>query len=107
MFRIFIRALALSFASSTVSAEVDSATLGGTVRDASGGVLAKAQISVTNISSGVATTASTNSEGAFLASGLASGDYAVEARSEGFQPQVQMVHLTVGQRGRIDFTLTI
>src|SRR5262245_12284541 len=100
-------AAALCLTAATAGAQVDRATLSGTVRDSSGGVLTKAQVALTNLATGVVTKKSVTADGAFLAIDLAPGDYAVEASADGFQPSAQTVHLAVGQRGRLDFTLNV
>src|SRR5262245_31028600 len=91
---------ALCLMASLATAQVDRATLSGLVRDSSGGVLPGAQMSLTNLATGVKATVTTTGEGTFFAPDLAPGDYAVEAALSGFQSQVLTVHLTVGQRGR-------
>src|SRR5215510_11820356 len=100
-------AIALCLFASSVSAQIDRATLSGTVRDSSGGVVAKVQLSLTNLATGVKATVTTSGEGTYVSTDLASGDYVVEASLSGFQSQAQTVHLVVGQRGRLDFTLNV
>ncbi len=97
----------LCMTAASAAAQVDRATVSGVVHDASGGVLPKAQVSLTNLATGVVTKVSTTAEGTFLAVDLAPGDYAVEATADGFQPFAQTVHLVVGQRGRLEFSLSV
>ncbi|MBK5256288.1 MAG: TonB-dependent receptor [Vicinamibacteria bacterium] len=96
----------LCFAPAT-HAQIDRATLYGTVKDASGGVLAGASVTVTNIATNVASKATTASNGAYLVVNLGSGQYLVEAEAPGLAKSVQSLILDVGQRGRLDLTLGV
>ncbi|MEO6403571.1 MAG: TonB-dependent receptor [Vicinamibacteria bacterium] len=107
MKRILAAALAMLCIAPGAQAQIDRATLAGTVKDASGGVLAGATVTVTNIATNVASTAKTSSSGAFLVVNLGSGQYLVEAEAQGLQKSVQSVILEIGQRGRIDMTLSV
>jgi outer membrane receptor protein involved in Fe transport len=91
----------------TAFAQVDRATLSGTVRDAQGGVVAKASVVVTNVATNVATRMSTNEEGAYLAVSLSPGHYLVEVEASGLAKSTQSVILEVGQRARLDFALGV
>src|SRR5262245_6745650 len=90
-----------------LSAQIGRATLTGPVRDSSAGVIQRASITVTNIATGVQTRLATTDEGTYLAVDLAPGEFLVEASASGFQTVAQPVLLAVGQRGRLDFTLTV
>jgi TonB-dependent receptor len=81
--------------------------LSGTVKDASGAVLAGATVIVTNIATNVATKATTSSSGTFLVANLRPGQYLVEAEAPGFQKSVQSIILEIGQRSHIDMTLSV
>ncbi|HVR71026.1 MAG TPA: TonB-dependent receptor, partial [Vicinamibacteria bacterium] len=88
-------------------AQVDRATLSGTVKDSTGAVIPNGTIVLTNLDSNVTTRISTTSEGAYLAVNLAPGRYRVEAEAAGFQKSGQAVILEVGQRARLDITLGV
>ena len=107
MKRVLIAVMALLFIAPAVQAQVDRATLFGTVKDASGGVLAGATVTVTNIATNVAAKATTSSIGTFLVVNLGSGQYLVEAEASGLQKSVQSVILEIGQRGRVDIILGV
>ncbi|MEO8361307.1 MAG: TonB-dependent receptor [Vicinamibacteria bacterium] len=107
MKRILAAVLAMLCIVPAAQAQIDRATLAGTVKDASGGVLAGATVTVTNIATNVKSTAKTSSSGAFLVVNLGSGQYLVEAEASGLQKSVQSVILEIGQRGRIDMTLSV
>jgi hypothetical protein len=101
---IVVLALLLSCAA-LAHAQVDRATLAGTVHDATGGVLGGATVTVTQTGTNVSQKVQTNSSGAFLVVNLAPGRYLVEADSAGFSKTAQSVILEVGQRARLDLTL--
>lgn len=89
------------------AAQVDRATLTGTVRDPSNAVVPKATVTATHLDSNVPSRAATTAEGNYFLSNLAPGQYLVESEAAGFQKLAQTVLLEVGQRGRLDFTLTV
>ena len=88
-------------------AQVDRATLTGEVKDQLGAVIAGASIAVTHAGTNVATRVRTTAEGVYLAPNLIPGTYTVQAEAQGFGTQARAVILEVGQRARIDFTLTV
>ena len=90
-----------------VHAQIDRATLSGTVRDTAGGVLPGATVTVTNIATNVSDKATTSSTGTYLVVNLRSGQYLIEAEAKGLQKSVQTVILQLGQRGRVDITLGV
>jgi outer membrane receptor protein involved in Fe transport len=100
-------ALMLLCLPAAAAAQVDRATLTGTVRDASGGIVPKATVSLTHLSTNVVTTAATTEEGTYLAVNLAPGQYLAEAAAGGFQKTAQTIILEVGQRARLDFILNV
>ena len=100
-------ALALSMCPALAAAQVDRATLGGVVRDASDALLPRTAVVLTHLASNVVTRVETNDSGSYLALNLAPGDYLVEAEKSGFQKLAQTIQLQVGQRGQIDFSLAV
>lgn len=107
MKRVIRAIMAVLFVASVAAAQVDRATLSGTVKDASGAVLAGASVTVTNIATKVATQVKTTNSGNYLVVNLASGQYLVEAEAPGLQKAIQSVIVEVGQRGRLDFQLNV
>jgi len=61
----------------------------GTITDANGAALAKAQVTATNTETGVAVTRTTSSTGSYAISPLAVGSYNVEVTAKGFQRLLQ------------------
>ena len=66
------------------NAQSVSSTINGLVVDNTGGVVAGAQVTITNQGTGVKVESRTNSQGAFSMTGLPSGTYEVSVSREGF-----------------------
>ncbi|HEY4378973.1 MAG TPA: carboxypeptidase regulatory-like domain-containing protein [Acidobacteriaceae bacterium] len=73
-------------------AQAASATLSGTVADATSAVLVKANVTVTNEATGVVTKTKTNSAGAYVIPSLAPGQYRIRVEHTGFK-QIEVEHL--------------
>ena len=99
--------LALVLAAGAAHAQVDRATITGTVSDESGGALTTASISVTNTETKVVTRVKTTDDGAYLVVNLIPGQYVVEAEAAGFANKADAVILEIGQRARVDFSLAV
>ncbi|HEY8151992.1 MAG TPA: TonB-dependent receptor [Vicinamibacteria bacterium] len=93
------------FAAGEAQAQVDRATLTGTVKDSTGAVVPGATVTITGPQAPSSTT--TNGEGTYIVVSLVPGRYVVAAEMSGFQKVSQSVILEVGQRGRVDFTLGV
>ncbi len=63
----------------------NSASITGTVRDSSGGVIAGADVTVTNVDKGTTFPAKTNGDGDYLVAGLVAGTYNVTVAQTGFK----------------------
>jgi hypothetical protein len=73
------------------------ASIQGTVTDASGGAVPEATVQVRNIGTGAGQTTATDSSGRFTVSDLAVGSYEVEATKSGFSTVVHRgITLAVG-----------
>src|SRR5438477_1624887 len=103
--RRFVFVLMFFAVSGLAQAQVDRATLTGTVKDSTGAVIPNASVSITGPQAPAATR--TNAEGAYLVPSLVPGRYVVVAEAPGFQKSSQAVILEVGQKGRVDFTLGV
>ena len=85
-----------------------SGSITGTVRDSSGAVLPKAQVTVSDTSRGLSRTIPTNSDGEYLVAGLGAGKYDVTVTAGGFKKyEAKGVILDVAQKARVDVTLAI
>jgi len=84
------------------------ATVVGTVTDPSGGSVAGVTITITSASTGAVKTFTTNESGQYVAPDLPIGHYSIKANAAGFKVVEQKdVTLTVGDRLRIDFQLSV
>ena len=61
------------------------ATILGAVKDASGGTVAGAAVTATNVDTGAARTLNTGDDGAYRFPGLPVGNYQVQVMKDGFQ----------------------
>jgi hypothetical protein len=93
------------FVSGEAQAQIDRASLTGTVKDSTGAVMPGASITITGPQAPASST--TNSEGTYLVVSLVPGPYLVVAEMSGFQKSSRAVVLEVGQKGRVDFTLGV
>jgi hypothetical protein len=97
-------------ASTTIAtqAQIDRASINGTVFDQSNAVVAGATVTVTNLGTGQTWTLTTGNDGSFTASLLHIGTYSVEATSSGFQKTVQTgIELNVNQVVHVDLKLSV
>jgi len=80
-----------------VYAQVAGATLTGTVKDASGGIIPNAQVAIRDVATAVTRTVSAGGAGLYTAPNLLPGIYEVRVTAAGFSTAVQKgVTLTVG-----------
>src|SRR6266705_6797932 len=101
-----IAALTISVAS-PASAQT-TASIKGTVTDASGAVVVGAKITVKNPSLGIARTTETNDSGDYEVPALPPGTYSVEVSKEGFQKQqANSVVIAVSQNSVQSFSLSV
>ncbi len=83
-------------------------TLGGTVTDASGAVVANATITITNIATNRAVTLKADAAGQYTAKDLAAGKYDVKAEANGFKTTiVKGVEVSAGKAARLNIRLEI
>ena len=80
--------------------------ISGYVVDPSGAVVSNARITITPAQSGGATTAVTNSQGAWLIAGLPSGSYRAEAEAPGFKTTILDLNYDANQPSMFSFTLS-
>jgi hypothetical protein len=87
-------------------AQFDTATVVGTVKDNTGGVIPGATVTLTNLGTGVATVRVTEANGSFEFITVRIGSYKVTAELQGFSTAVAgNVQVTVGARQRVDLQL--
>jgi hypothetical protein len=91
-----------------VQAQIDRATLTGTITDPTGAVVAGASIVAVEQSTGVSAETKSNSHGVYRVPGLAIGTYAVTASHPGFGTvQYKDVLLTVGETRTLNVPLKV
>ncbi len=88
-------------------AQVDRATITGTVKDSGGAVLPGATLTLTNVATNVAMTQPASENGSYLMVNLIPGRYRIDVELSGFKKTSQVVTLEVGQRARVDATLEV
>lgn len=88
--------------------QIDRGAIAGKVLDASGAVVPKATVTVTNKDTGVVLTTPVNETGEYQVLALISGKYSVKASAQGFETAVRDdIDLHVQDRLSIDFTLKV
>jgi hypothetical protein len=84
------------------------ASIVGTVRDSSGGVMPGTKVTATSAETGLARVMLTNAEGNYVLASLGVGTYTVSAELPGFKTQVvEKVKLDVNQTVRVDLVLEV
>ncbi|PYX85311.1 MAG: TonB-dependent receptor, partial [Acidobacteria bacterium] len=104
----FLSGLVLVLFAGCIEAQIDRATLTGTVTDPSGAVIPNAKIECLAETTGLRTEATSNSKGVYLVPGLAVGEYEVTVSRAGFSPvQYKDVLLMVGDTRIINVQLKV
>jgi hypothetical protein len=107
----FLSMLIFAFAllaANGLHAQADTATIVGTVRDASGAVVPGAAVTVTAADTNIATSTRTDTAGNYVITPLKIGDYVVAVEAQGFKKQTHSgILLQVQDRVRVDFTLEV
>jgi hypothetical protein len=89
-----------------VHAQVAGGTMLGTVSDASGAVVAKAQVTIKNIATGVTRVVPTDGSGSYSVPNLLPGTYSIAVSAAGFATEVQTgIDVTVGSQMLINVKL--
>src|SRR5437870_1310939 len=89
-----------------VHAQVDTGSITGTVKDASGAVVSGAKVTLTNEDTGFTLATTTGSEGTYTFSPVRIANYRLDAQAQGFQKVTQTsVVVNVNANVRVDFTL--
>jgi len=105
---LVIATILLVFSSSTANAQVESGKIVGTVRDASGAILAAATVTVNETQTNAERKTTSNSEGEYVVTELKPGTYTVKAERQGFKTAVESAFkLDINQVVRVDFSLVV
>jgi outer membrane receptor protein involved in Fe transport len=93
---------------SVLDAQVDTATIVGTVQDSSGGVVPGAAVTATEVNTNIKNSTRADSSGNYAITSLKIGEYTVSVEAQGFKKETRAgVVLQVQDRSRIDFTLQV
>ena len=104
----FTLLLLLGFGVSRASAQFDTASVVGTVRDASGAVVPDAKVTLTNIATGVSLTRNTAADGNYEFAAVRPGEYLVTAEKSGFSiALMDNVQVQVAARMRVDLQMAV
>jgi len=106
-FLFIIACCALLALTATFAVGQEAGLIAGTVRDASGAVIANATVTATNQATSATRTAQSNSVGQFTIPGLEPGKYAVKISSPSFTTYEKVIEVTVGGRAVLDAQLTV
>src|SRR5262245_66023398 len=87
----------------SITAEVDTGTLSGVVRDTSSAGVPRAKMILRNEDTGITLEVATNEAGIYVSPPLRSGVYVVEVEAQGFERAARRVQLDVSQRAAVDF----
>jgi carboxypeptidase family protein len=91
-----------------LAAQGTTATVLGTVTDASGAAVPEAAVQVKNVNTGITQSVSADGQGRFRVPDLGVGDYEVQASKTGFSTVVRRgITLTVGAQSVVDFSLPV
>ena len=92
----------------TLSAQFDTASVLGTIRDESGAVLAGATVTLTNQATGISATAQTDENGSYEFLTVKIGSYKIEASLASFSTaRLENVRVAVGARQRVDLIMKV
>ena len=107
-FWIFVILVVCILGTGKLHAQVAGATLTGTVKDSSGGVIPNAQVAITDVATAVVRTVSSNAAGFYIASNLLPGNYEVRVTASGFKTQLEKgITLTVGAEQQLDLLMQV
>jgi hypothetical protein len=105
---LFLAFICLISAAVTTFAQVDTASVVGTIRDSSGAVLAGATATATNVDTGIKTAVKSGPDGDYFITPLKIGRYSVSVEAAGFRTEVrQNIVLDVQQSLKLDFNLQV
>lgn len=104
-FRLTVLSVFLALAA---AAQFTDSTLKGVVRDASGGVLVGAKVAIVNTASGLTRSASTDTGGNFVLTGIAPGAYSATIHAPRFKTlERNGLKLAAGQTAEVEFALEV
>jgi hypothetical protein len=101
-----LAALFAALMTAALSAQiVENGVITGVVRDSAGAVVVKANVTVLNAGTGLASRTITDSQGLYVSPPLNPGDYNVEVEAPSFSKVIEHARVEVGQRLAVDVVL--
>ena len=97
---LFLTTFSLLFSTSLLTAQVDTGSITGTVRDSSGAVVSGARVTLTNEGTGASLSTQSGADGIYDFSPVRIGSYKLEVTATGFKKEVQN-HITVDVSARV------
>jgi hypothetical protein len=105
---VFLALVLCFIVSVPVYSQVTGATLSGTISDASGGVIAGAQVSTRNTATDITKDATADSAGFYIVPNLPAGTYEVKVTAKGFNTAVQSnLTLAVGAQQSLNIRMKV
>src|ERR1700680_2897846 len=105
---VFMIVAITALGTSEAYAQVAGATLTGTVKDTTGGIIPNAQLTITDVATAVTRIISSGGAGLYTAPNLLPGTYEIRVTAQGFSTAVQKgVTLTVGAQQVLDITMQV
>jgi len=106
--RILFLLLFQAFIASTIVAQIDRASLEGSVTDPSGAVISGATVRIVAVDTGVTHEHITSGQGYYRFPGIAKGEYTVSVSNPGFKTKViEEVNVKVGETRTLDMKLEV
>jgi len=104
---VILGSLAILNGAFLAQAQIDRATLTGTLHDPAGAAVAGAKVTLTYRDTGVTRSVTSNESGAYLISGLPLGSVVIEAQQSGFRMLRSETKLNVGETLTLDLTFEL
>jgi Carboxypeptidase regulatory-like domain/TonB dependent receptor len=105
---LIVLLVVLGFGSLPLMAQFDTGSITGAVTDASGAVVPRATVAVTNVGTGIQTNLVTDQRGIFVASALPFGNYVVTVNASGFvETKSSPIRINVGAMVQVNLVLAV
>lgn len=106
--RALVLASLIACVATSATAQLGSGAVTGVIRDAGGGALPSAAVTLRALATGATREAATGPSGDYAVQGLAPGDYELRVTANGFRPLIRpAVRITTGETMRVDATLEV
>src|SRR5215831_8962997 len=107
-FTVVLALLTSLCAAAGAPAQVDTASLSGSIKDSNGAAVAGASVIVQNQATNISAATTTGEDGYYTFSNLRPGLYEIRIEKQGFKRETRSaLAISIGQRARLDFALTV